>query len=200
MTAVLTGNNRATRDAVVPALTLKEDGSTYKWRMFFDGFRKIAEADTEAELIEVLIPGYEDEDPTGKLYKRIQYLKGVQSNLRAQILARVDAETWESLTEEEQSLVEWSSTEDPDANFGEDGAGIWVPSVPLVLIDVSYKPFSDRTAPMSAEGDHPNVSNIYWLRGVEEIDFLQTLHKFGYVHFGPARGLTAVPRRARLDG
>lgn len=200
MTAVIRGNNRQTRDATVPPLTLKDDGTTYKYRMFYDDNRKIAEADTVAELIEVLIPDYLTEDrESAKLYHRVTYAKQVQSSTRAVVLSQVDRETWDGLDDTEKALLQWSGDEDPDADFGEDNLGIWSSSVPLVLLDINYKPYSDKVPPLSSEGDHPEVSNIIWIRSVDEEAFLETLHKLGIIYFGLAHGLRRIPAKARKN-
>ena len=191
MNAVLTGNNRATRDAHVPAPALKDNGDTYTWRMFFDGGARIADADTLPELLDLLTPGYLESDEDERFDKRVELTKGIQGTLRASVLASVTPEQYAGLSDNEKALLEWEGFFDPEATWGEDGMGIWSSDVPLVLMDISYSPYLDNPPPMSSYGDHESVKNIIWLRPSAEEPFLRSLSRVGYITFGTPR---AAPR------
>lgn len=196
MTAIITANNVRSRDNVAPAPSLKDDGTNYIWRMFFENNRKVADADTVAELIDVLIPGYAGlVSAEDRLQARIVKAKEVQRLARATILANLTPEEAEKIADWEWDVLSFGS-EDVNDPFGwGDGTGtlgkndidvidFWSNDKPLVLLETSYKPFTDVASPMSHEGDYTFVSNIIWLRVQSQEDFLRSLSRIGYIAFG----------------
>lgn len=199
MNIVLTGNNRATRDAYVPPPSLKEDGSNYRWRMFFDGNSAIADTDDLAELVNLLFPGYTElEDEDERLTARMRIAHGVQRQLRVSILANITQEEEEALTDEERRLLYWSETIDPTAPEGAEGElWMWNSDIPLVLLDYWYRPFSSYLPPLSKHGDFADPPNIIWLRVGNDRALLESLTRVGFVTFGRPRAVNHVPKRLR---
>lgn len=206
MVAVLTANNPAGRDNSAPAPKLKEDGSNYAWRMFFDENRQIADADTLAELIEVFIPNYTSKDETSRLAARIIHARGIQMQLRSNILASLSPEDVEGLSEEEMNVLNFEGG-DP-SGWGkevafEDGTtghlDVWVSDIPLVLLDTNYAPFPGKPAlPLSSYGDNKFVPNLIVLRPSSEMEYLQSLNLVGAISVGtPAPAAVGQARRAR---
>lgn len=206
MTAILTANNRAGRDNAAPAPSLKLDGTNYQWCMFFEGNSQIAEADTLGELLEVFIPNYTTKDETSKLAARIIHARGVQLQLRSNVIASLTDEEEAALTSVERNVLYY---EDGDpSGWGErvaleDGTtevvDLWTSDIPLILLDTNYAPFPGKPArPLSAYGDHDIVPNIVYLRPSEEFAYLQSLHLVGAIALGtPAPAPVGMSRRAR---
>lgn len=198
MTATIIANNRATRDAYVPAPTLHEDGTPVKWRMFYEGGRYIADSDSLADLIEVLIPGYtEKEDVLDSMGERFIYARNIQSALRAEVLAGVTADKWEGLTSDQQQTLSFDSEVEINFETEDGGVVLWDTDVPLVLIDVMYQPYGSLVAPLSSEGDYKDVSNILWLRVATEREFLESLTRAGIITFGKPRAVHRTPAALR---
>lgn len=197
MAAVITANLPMARDNVAPSPATREDGSNYRWRMFFDGGARIADADYPAELLDILIPGYEYiTTEEVRLEARIALAKNVQQLARAVIVGGISPEDAEKLTDWEWNVLNYGDDENPDP-FGwgegdgeigvekEDVVDIWSSDVPLVLIETSYRPFTEIQAPLSNDGDfYDYVRNLIWLRPIEEVDFLKSLSRIGVITFG----------------
>jgi hypothetical protein len=193
MTAILLGNNRATRDASVPAPSLKDNGDTYNWRMFFDGQGQIADTDEILDLMDLLIDGYSSMNADRRFYARLQYMQTVQYRKRVEILANLTPEQFDGLNTEERALLERNEPFDPPGTWGEDELGMWESEVPLVLIDVFYAPYTPEPRPMSSHGDYENVPNIIWLRIANDMQFLETLNQLEEISFGRPRAQMHVP-------
>lgn len=220
MVAVLTANNRAGRDNIAPPPAVKENGDNYNWRMFFDDGRSIADADTLAELIDLLIPGYLDTPEEQRIYDRLDFARSVQTAARAAALARASQEELDALEEWELALLQWEdpsgdpygwedgskparpamafsqSVEDEESITGPD---MWSSDVPLVLIDAHYAPYGAAAPPLSSYGDFELVPNIVWLEIVDEKEFLQSLHRIGLIHFGVPAATEHIPSQAIED-
>lgn len=203
MAAVITANNPAARDSVAPPPALKEDGSNYKWRMFYDGGERIADADTTTELLEIFIPGYQELDSNAQFWARVSLGKRVQTTARVVILANATQEELEALQGWEKTLLEWDEEGDP---YGwHDGTqepksvtpyaqveetdipqvpDMWRAELPLVLLEVNYAPTSVIAPPLSSYGDRKFVKNIIWIDVLEEQGFLDSLSRIGFITFG----------------
>lgn len=205
MAITLLANNRATRDAKVPPITINDQGEPVKWRMFYDDNRRVADGDSLAEFVNVLIPGYLEKDNAGeRQLARLVYLKSVQDALRVLIYANLTAEEEEALTEEERYLLLDRNASNINFDVSSEGANdddgifIWKQPHPLVLIDLYYPPFNDTTVkPISSEGDYENVSNILWLRAENDYKFLTSLSAAGHIAFGHPRAEYRVPPAIR---
>ena len=203
MAAVITANNPAARDNVAPPPSLKEDGSNYQWRMFYDNGERIADADSTAELLEVLIPGYEELSDKAKFWSRVTLGRSVQNAARAVILANATQEELDTLQPWERALLEWDKEEDPygwyDGTIEPKGIplfgtleedaipetpDLWSAEFPLVLLDASYAPTTVVPSPLSSYGDRKFVKNIIWIDVLGEQEFLDSLSRIGFIVFG----------------
>lgn len=196
MTAVITANLPASRDSRAPAPATHEDGTNYAWRMFYDDGRTIADADTLADLIECLLPGYSSlDDAKAELGARIVIAKSAQLQVRSEILANLSAEKIESLSEWERAVLMWDKDDTLDPYGWGDGTGelgtrstahdVWVSSVPLVLVSTSYEGKGGIPRPISIHGDFfANTPNLIWLRPETEHSLLESLSNVGIITFG----------------
>lgn len=209
MTAVLTANNRAARDNFAPPPALKEDGSNYAFRMAFDNGARFADADTTEELLEVLAPGYLELDEEGRMVARIGLAKNVQLLARGSLLANLSQDELDALEDWELNLLAWDEPEDPhgwgdgsrlptsDPTVEADTLDVWKSKHPLVLLDISYTPFTEVPRPVSVFGDYADeVPNLVWLRPVDELTFLRSLSRIGYIKFGNPGPVEHIPSRA----
>lgn len=153
---------------------VKPDGSRYRFEMLFDQGRSRAYADIAADLLGVFIDGYADLGEDDRVKARIEYATGLLAPMQATILHGSDQQ---DLSDEDRAVIlqprhepvvveEWSST------------------VPLVLLDVHYVPFSDVPAPVSTLEDVADPSNLMWLRPSGEYEFLMSLHRVGVISLG----------------
>lgn len=199
MTVTILSNERDTRDAFVPPPTLVNGTRPVQWRMFYDNNRQIADSDSLAELINVLIPDYKYLNDDLKRLKRIEYATQVRNSLRALILSNVPAEEWEALSDVEKYFLEYNDEFDPDFADEEGAPFIWKSDIPLVLLDIYYPPYDEAlgTAPLSVHGDVPTPANILWLRPDDELTFLITLTHAGVIAFGEPRAVHRTPQDLR---
>lgn len=200
MTFVLTANLPFARDNVAPAPALHPDGSNYEFRMFFEDGSRIADADTPAELINLLTPGYSNvTDNNLKAGLRLDLARSVQSLARAVTLGNLSDEDVEAMDEWEWEVLNFGNggVEDSSDPFGwGDGTGtlgelnldvvdFWSSKVPLILMETSYAPFTEIPRPVSSLGDYyHSVSNMIWLRPQSEISLLRSLSEIGFITFG----------------
>lgn len=207
MTSILTANNRAGRDNVAPAPELHEDGSSFQWRMFFNSNAEIVDADTTGECLSYLIENYLSYSPEDRLDLRKDLARGVQQMARSVIAAAVqpgEVERWE------WDLLVWGDENSQDPYGWGDGSStpgeeydpeiidIWGNKHPLVLVTTNYAPFTDVARPMSTEGDYEFVKNIIWIDPSEELRFLQSLSRIGYITFGEPRVIAALPSEQNI--
>lgn len=188
----LTGNVRQTRDSRAPAPKLREDGTNYPYRMFFDENARIVDADTLGELIEQLIPGYLEFSEGEKSVVRKQYAERVAFHLRVSVLGELTAEEEEKLSDWEWNVLSsdepikdvypLGSVDDPD-----DEIKFWSSDVPLVLVEEDYHPFTDVLPPVSSFGDAKYVSNLIWVRSSTEEALLDSLNHVGLIVYGSPR-------------
>ncbi len=200
MTFVLTANLPFARDNVAPAPALHADGSNFEFRMFFEDGSRIADADTPAELINLLSPGYSNiKDENLKLELRIDLARSVQSLARAVTLANMSEEDSDALADWEWDVLNFGNggVDDAQDPFGwGDGTGtlgeanpdlvdFWSAKTPLILLETSYAPFTDIIRPISSLGDYYiSLPNMIWLRPQAELSLLRSLSEIGYITFG----------------
>ena len=197
MTAVITANNPLTRDTVAPAPAVHSDGSNYEWRMFFDQGRRIADADSLDELLDILSPGYsflqndeERRDARIALAKQVQALsRGViLSSVTPEKAAEIEDWEWNVLTFGEDEVTDpfgWGEGEGILGELNEELVDFWKSDIPLVLLETSYAPFTEIPIPVSIHGDYwKDVPNMIWLRPFGDLEFLRSLSRIGYISFG----------------
>lgn len=195
MVSVLTTNTIFGRDNRAPAPEVKDDGSNYPWRMFFENDQRIVDADTTEELLDYLIPGYIGLDAEARKAARLDLARQVQALARATIVAGLDEDAVKGLADWEWDVLTYGDEVNTDPYGWGDGSGTlgeldeervdeWNSSVPLVLIETNYTPYTDVIPPLSSEGDYQEVKNIIWLRPESEEGFLHSLSRIGYITFG----------------
>lgn len=200
MVAILTANNRAGRDNRPPAPVLREDGSNYNWRMFFDNGRTVADADDPADFIELLSPNYTVLNEEERKTARLRLAREVQMLGRAAIISNLSKEVAGELKDWEWEVLNFGDSENFDPYGWGDGTGtlgvhdknsdmidMWSSSVPLVLVTTSYAPYTDIPTPVSSEGDYQEVKNIIWLRPETDVSLLQSISRTGFITFGVPR-------------
>lgn len=203
MVAVLSSNNRFSRDNRAPAPALHADGSNFEWRMFFDNGQRIVDADTLPELLDYLIDGYSFRSSEEQKAARLDLARSVQALARMTIVGNLTPEESEKLADWEWALLQYGEGLDTDPFGWGDGSGVvgtvdldgvdyWESSVPLVLLETSYAPFTEITSPLSGEGDFEEVSNIIWLRPQDEFEFLRSLSRIGFITFGKPSTVAAL--------
>lgn len=188
-------NNPITVGTPPPPLFNEETRQPYKYRMFYDGNRFIANADDPNELLDVLIEGYLNMTPDERQEARILYAYGVQGNFQDRLYLTPEVKEglkdWEFLV----ATGQWgSSRHDPSGfwvNFVDEDApegdkvDYWHPEipVPLVIIDAFYKPYTDKEPPFSFHQDtHP----VHVIRlGASEEEFLLSLNPLGETFLVP---------------
>lgn len=197
MVAIVSSNNLSARDSRAPAPAVREDGSNYPWRMFFESNQRIVDADTTGEVLDFLIPYYTFLTPEEQAAARLTLAQQVQQLARASILANITAEQAENISDEEWEILNYGEGVTTEPYGWGDGTGAlgfqdpevadqWNCATPLVLIDTNYVPHTDILPPLSSEGDFAEVKNIIWLRPEWEEAFLTSLSRIGFITFGVA--------------
>lgn len=199
MAIKLLANTRAGRDNRAPAPSLHADGTPYPLRMFYDSNSRIADADTHAELMSVLIPSYLDMSHAAQLEARLALGRSVQQLLRATILERITNEEWEALSEVERALLSWDKEGEPygwedgskepksvflDEPVEQSAPDLWQSEHPLVLLDATYAYAGAPHKPVSHYGDFEFVPNIIFLYLYSDEALLDSLDRVGYIVYG----------------
>lgn len=170
-----------------PAHPLKSDNSLYEYRMYFNGFSKIAFSDSFAGLCEAVLPGYANLSEDDKLQARLSALLDLQPQLRANLL--IDGVHGKKEIQEWEYDILFSDNRAPHGwgGDGEESVDFWSSPVPLVLLDADYAPYTDVLPPVSKIADVENPPNILWLRGTTEEQFINSLDRAGVVAVSTAR-------------
>lgn len=188
VTAVILRNTREGEDPVQPPL--HDDGTLYPYAMYFNGYKDVAFGDTPEDLLDVLIKDYSTLDSEQERAKaRILLAVGAQVALQAQINAEVDPADWDALSDAEREALSGPRYQQPHGwGTGELG-DVWESTVPLVLVETGYKPYTDIQVPISGMGDVENPENMIWLRPADEWEFLTSLSSAGYIGLSEATDL-----------
>ena len=152
----------------------KDDGSGYRFEMIYEGRRSRAYADTAADLLDCLIPGYADMSGEERLTARVAHGTGLLAPVQAEVLQSVDQT---ALSAEEKAVL-LAPRYEPIT------VAEWGSEAPLVLLDAHYAPYSDIAAPHSTLEDVANPRNIVWIRVVDEYDMLLSLAAIGFITLG----------------
>ncbi|MGV8910495.1 MAG: hypothetical protein ACOH1Y_16050 [Propionicimonas sp.] len=189
MSSVVTRNTRMVDEP--PAPPYKDDGTMFLYSMFFDGDKFIAYADEPADLLESLIPGYNEMDEQSQVQARIMLAVTVQTQAQAYINADPEnAEKIAALTDKEHdALTSPRHTQPhgwgPDPQMGD----FWDSEVPLVLVETGYAPYTTLDRPMSSIAHVVDPPNMIWLRPQDEWEFLLSLHRVGSIRMHQASDL-----------
>jgi hypothetical protein len=168
--AVLRNNSEADGPIVPP---LREDGRAFRYCMFFDGNAKVAFADEQEDIYDVLIPGYLTMEEPEQAYQRIRLGQMAAAVIQAEILADVDPS--------EVSEEEWSILTAP-RGLAQPRADWWTCPVPLVVVETGYEPFTAIPRPASGLSDGIAMAeNLWWIRPAEDEDFIISLHEVGFI-------------------
>lgn len=149
------------------------DGDPYPYCMVLPDGYDLAYADRMEDLLEVLLPGYLAEpDLSVRAERRILLAASAAAAKQAEILAALDPD---SISDEE-----WKYLAAPRTGPGSPNPTMWASDIPLIVVETSYAPFTDRPRPASAS-DGVQSANLQWVRPAEEEDFLLSLHEIGFV-------------------
>ena len=131
-------------------------------------------AETADALLTEWIAGYHEADPAGRALLRAQHAVRVRDGLVAQLV--IDAEhAGIALTADQETIVLADLDQMPDIPR-------WDSPVPLVLLEGMYRPYTDRTPPLSGiDGDVREPSNIIWLRNAHPDNYLRSLAQTGII-------------------
>ena len=170
MAAVVLRNN-VEADGPIVAPT-HEDGTGYRYCLYFNGYATVAFADSYLDLLDALIPGYADLSEEDAAFERIKLAGGVAAVVQAEILAQVDRE--DIADEDWAVLIAPRLGAQPRADW-------WTCEVPLIVVETGYEPFTDVPRPASGLSAAADAPNLWWIRPAEEEDFLLSLHEIGFV-------------------
>lgn len=150
----------------------RPDGSFYLFEMIADGGWSRYYDDTPDGLLDFLIPGYLDLDEEEKIEARIRHAIDLQVRLQARLNSFYDTTR---RTPDEQAILTGPRHVQPAVEE-------WNSSIPLVVIDAFYDPYSDTPRPISGLGDVALTPNLWWLRPAESpMGYLESLHEVGLI-------------------
>ena len=152
-----------------PAAPVKDDGRPYRYEMIFAGATRRAYADTMAELVDALSPGY-----ASLATDRERDEARVSLALDAQVRVQADVAASGRLrdcTDDERTLILGGRHEPPSP-------ATWKAPVPLVLITSFYQPYGALPRPAGPAGQQ------IWLDPGDDRSLLTTLHAAGFVQVG----------------
>lgn len=154
-----------TRAAQAPPLA--PSGSNWAFEMVFDGARSRAWAESTEELLDLLIPGYIDQDTNGRFAARAALAVPVRAQAQAAINATAGLAT---LDQNERAAVLHPGPDAPHLTQ-------WTSSHPLIVLDAHYLPYTDIAPPVAlGEG------RLFWFKVADEDDFLVSLHTAGHIN------------------
>ena len=172
MATVLLRNNSEGDGTVTPPLH-EDDDSGFQYCMYLPGNFDVAFADSYEDLLSILIPDYSNMKEEEQVYQRIMLAQNAATRVQAEVLMEHDSS--EVTKEEWEALNSPRSVVQPRADW-------WSCPIPLVVVETGYEPFTDIPRPASALSDGNAVSpNLWWIRPIEEEDFLISLHEVGYI-------------------
>lgn len=199
MTANVIPNRIRLRDSVAPAMSIKDSGEPYSYRMFFDNNSRIADADSLDDLVDVILPGYLMASEEDQSKMRLDYAIGREIDFRTHVLSRMSPGEFSDLLdwEREYLLSTYATTltwEDENDTFPR----VWSSDVPLVLINAFYAPYGEVTRPLSKYGDFDLTPNTLWFNVESDISFLDSLMRMGIITYGtPTAEGRRLPKRDR---
>lgn len=153
---------------VASPVPTRPDGSLHRYELLYAGHTRRVYADTEAALIEVLIPGYQDLTEQHRWEARLAYAT------RAQVIAQAGlntAEVFGSLSLAERTILSGPRHQPPVVST-------WDCPIPLILIASYYAPAGPNARPVRAQGMAPNV---IWLDPSDDETFLRSLHDIAVI-------------------
>lgn len=161
------------KNSVEPVkVPVKSDGSLYRYEVINFGATQRGYFDEPDEIAAWLIPGLAQADDTATQMKRLlEHAFFVQTHLQAHIAAG-SPELYAALTEEEKNILD--APRNPDFSISK-----WEADLPIILVDVCYKPYSTALPPAFNE---TIKNNILWLKPASGInEYLITLDEIGFI-------------------
>lgn len=155
-------------DAVAP---LTPDGRPYRYA-WTDSNGDTVYALTGDHLINVWIPGYLDRTPEERARIRAEHAVRARTEIVATLAADASAGV---LSDSEEAILLADLSNMPELDR-------WGSEIPLVLLEGTYRPFTDRLPPVSSlDGDVRDPSNILWLRHSSGNSYVESLARAGYI-------------------
>jgi len=133
-------------------------------------------ADTAAEVLSEMLPGYEDMDELARRGLRVRHAQQVAGLVQRLELERWLADGGVDQPNQSHASLEQILTTDKSLALGlelPDSPGRpadWLPLVPLVLVTTSYAPHTKFP---------PIGGNVVWIDPVDEANYLASLHRTG---------------------
>lgn len=131
-------------------------------------------ADDPEDLLEAMLPGYLARARVDRFRARVEHAVVVATQLRAEHLAQARAGGVELAPAERDEMLR--SPRQPA------GVDVWGSPVPLVLLAVHYRPYTDLDAPTSAlDPGAVDPRNLRWLRPGHPEAYLRSLAVAGAI-------------------
>ncbi len=147
-------------------------GRPWRWEWVDEDRGERVYAATADELLGEWLPGYARGDADSRLAVRVEHAAAVRAEVAAALVARAEADGTR-IDPAARAVLLGSSWSPPEVR-------VWSHPVPLVLIDVFYKPFTTRPAPTSAlDVDVVEPRNLLWLRPSSPEGYLRSLGRAG---------------------
>ncbi|TDD13157.1 hypothetical protein [Nonomuraea diastatica] len=154
----------------------RSEGGYYDIEIIYDAGRWRLYADSPAEILGVLLPGYQQEDPHRQEQRRIRAAVDVQVALQAQL--NVDSGALAQCTAEQRAILLGDRDQPPSP-------ATWTAPVPLVLVTTFYAPGGALTRPAGTD------DAMVWLDPSTEWSLLESLAAAGWI--GLARRDPSTP-------
>jgi hypothetical protein len=156
----------------------RPDGTYFRYEMICDDGWTRFYADTAAELLNHLIDGYSDLDDQARLAARILHAVDMQVVLQASLTTFYEDE---NRTAAEQQILMQPRHIQP-------AVAVWDCTIPLVVIDAYYAPFTSTPRPISGTSDYTESENVWWLTPTEGEDaYLSSLHEASIITLNIAK-------------
>lgn len=171
MSAIVVSNTTEQQETT-PDVPVKPDGTPYRFEMLFNGLVDRAYADDAEDLLGCMIPRYESMTVGERTAARLSHAVRTQTTVQADINWHYD--NLAGCTPEEKTVLMSSRSTPPEISE-------WSSTVPIVLVDVFYRPIGALPNPVSTIADVNDPPNIFWLRVEDEYDYLVSLASIGFV-------------------
>jgi hypothetical protein len=148
-----------------PPPAVGPDGQPCRLEMIYAGGSWRGYADTPAELMSLLIEGYEDLPPAEQTVARLRYAVDVHVPVQASLAA---AGPMDACTPGEREVVLSPRDHPPEVP-------VWDAPVPLVLVSAFYAPAGPRLRPRAGRGE------IVWIDPGSDGALLESLAAAGWI-------------------
>jgi hypothetical protein len=171
MSAIVVSNTTEEDDTVLD-VPVKGDGTPYRFEMLFNGLVDRAYADTAEDLLDCMIPQYQTMTVGERFAARLSHAVRTQTTVQADI-------NWHhanltGCTPAEIAVLTSSRSTPPEIRE-------WSSEVPIVLVDVFYRPLGALPQPISTLADVQDPPNLFWLRVEDEYGYLGSLGSVGFI-------------------